>query len=185
MTKKQFDRLKPATRRIKITEDVLHTLTRKNRFKVTPGAYCEFNIELIAPSDTQLQKILPKYEKHCKACAIGGLFLSHVRLFNNITLGELDNTYADALEDYPNGVGMKADDNAMLEAMGDYFPAEMLHTIEAAFEGRLIYYGVKWVRRIPNHENRLKAICKNIIANKGNFDITDLPAKAVTRKKTA
>jgi hypothetical protein len=205
MTKKQFDRLKPATRRIKIAQDVLYTLTRKkNRFKVTSGSYCNFNTYLTATSDTQLQKILPKYEKYCEACAIGALFLSHVRLFNNVTLGQADDTYGFTLEHYPKGgERLRAADVTILAVMEDYFPAEMLRTIEAAFEGRVMVYdgdmgndedidlptlSQKWPRLISNAEKRLISICKNIIAHKGDFDITDLPArakKAVVRKKAA
>lgn len=180
MTKKYFDRLKPATRRMKIAKDVLATLAlpKRKRFKPTSGDYCDFNSPpQVIRQRKQLQALLPQVEKDCTACAMGALFLSHVRLVNNFSLAYGQNSVS------PRTISA---------TLADYFPEEQLRTIEAAFEDHIIgnvgnkfnkvaSYCLKWKALIPNDEPRLKAIMRNIVKHKGDFDITDLPKPSKKR----
>lgn len=199
ISKKQWDRLKPATRRIKMAEDVLATLRRKNnRFKVKTDEYCKFVIPAQAhepapfeDKSVQVSALLPKIERHCEACAMGALLLAHVRLVNHVTIADLDywstNNNLDATE-------------SLVDTLSESLSEKELRTIEAAFEGNvkmnnvdewtsitadnISRIGRKWKSRIRSAEPRLEAIMRNIIKHKGDFDITDLPKftkKAVTR----
>lgn len=171
MTKKQFDRLKPATRRVKIAEDVLLTLSRPKtqRFQPTEGDYCNFgNLNGISMDSKIRDALVPKIEKHCLACAMGALFLSHVRLVNHITFKQ---------------TGFYPGSSVITHLLAEYFSYQELRTIEAAFEGSVIgdahvdayEYAREWTKLIADPTKRLRAICRNIVAHKGNFDITDLP----------
>lgn len=185
MTKAYFDRLKPATRRIKIAQDVLKTLAlpKSKRFKPTKGEYCKFEPEglVFTSGRAQLQTLLPKVERHCEACAMGALFLSHVRLVNNVTLARATEGVFDV-----NSADIERP--VITDILREYFDPTMLALIEAAFEGRIVetdignnnYHGVTnaaqiWLDALPDNTARLKSICRNIIKHGGDFDIFDVP----------
>ena len=198
MTKKQFEKLKPATRRIKMAQDVILRLSTRNRPVVERGTYCEVSpwipdrvLAILAPADRwgnrdagglQFQSVLPKVQKYCHVCAMGALLLSHVAIANAFTVDD-----ADGVAGY-----------VIIETLDGYFTDEQLRSIEAAFEGELVINvfsdaepiienAAIWFDRIPDATKRLRAICRNIIAHKGDFDITDVPApaKKATKKKKA
>jgi len=191
MTKAQFDKLKPATRRMKMAEDIIKTLAlaKTKRFQPMRGAYCLFNIEeadeggFTGKGNTQLRDLLPKFEKHCEACAMGALLLSHVRLVNHLTVKEADNRF--------DGNYINIQDEKIIKVLGGSFSGNDLRVIEAAFEGRNTGYHHlpdeaeenchRWLVLIPDATKRLRAIMKNIIKHGGEFDITDLPKKQVSR----
>lgn len=132
---------------------------------------------------------------------MGALFLSHVRLFDNLTIDE-----ASAVDG-----GDDIGDRVIMNTLEDYFDEDELRMIEAAFEGKVLiqtaamdridrdaeyneeeyrdtnWWAVRWVEKYPNPTKRLRAILKNLIANKGRFNITDLklvkPAKPAKRKE--
>ncbi len=193
MTKKQFDRLKPATRRMKIAQDVLDTLKLKERkrFRVVKGTYCSINTGKAnffkGKKRTQVQSLLPEIGKNCEACGMGALFLSHIRLFDRVTVGELGVIDCDDM----NKSVLQADGDDIVSALSGSFSGTELRIIEAAFEGNTgnftyqmrqnvnhgdyVSLSDQWLTRKTDDTKRLRAICRNIIAHNGDFDITDLP----------
>ncbi len=170
LTAKRFARLSPATQRVKIAEDVLAVIAvKKNRYTVGKGYYCHTintpDLSTISESD-QLRKVLPKLQKNCEVCAMGALFLSHVRINNEITVGEAN---SHILSDGSFGIG----DWTMEDKMAEYFSPDQLREVETAFEGFSIS-GQPWLHKYPENIARLRAICRNIIRNKGDFDITQV-----------
>lgn len=86
--------------------------------------------------------------ENCEVSAIGACFLSHVRLYNDTTVGEI----------------LKIDDQEMVDKMKNAFTDKTLQEIEDAFEDGT---GLKDVYKHDNE--RLKVIMKNVIKNKGVF----------------
>lgn len=79
----------------------------------------------------------------CYVCALGGMFLSMIRLSGSDIEGI-------------NGVGIHS-------SLGAYFQDDDLDNIEEAFEER-------WMAPYPDVAERLTAIMKNVIDNDGEFD---------------
>lgn len=162
MTKKQFDRLTPARRRMAVAQDVLDTLAlpKRKRFKPTRGVYCLFDVskKVFKDGDQQLRDLLPRIERHCEACAMGALLISYVRIANHVTVDETVRIPDSGLEKTWPAV----DDDEIIRALEDFFPLSMLREIELAFE-----QSEKWNKERPT--KRLRAICENIVENKGKF----------------
>jgi ribosomal protein S27AE len=116
-------------------------------------------------NDIDAQKYIVKLEKNCPACALGNMMLSHVRLFDQVTLDQL--------------TGDREDITDVLE---DYFDSDQLYLIEIAFESDATFYnrgnedrekaGI-YARKYENPKHRLRAIMVNIIKNKGTFSPED------------
>src|SRR5690348_9348597 len=95
--------------RVLIAKDVLARLRYRN---VQTGYYLydknnvKHDIVMKASldeNDIDAQKYIVKLEKNCPACALGNMMLSHVRLFDQVTLDQLTGDredITDVLEDY-------------------------------------------------------------------------------------
>lgn len=109
----------------------------------------------------------------CSVCAKGAIFCSYIGRVNKMSLGELD--------DIMNGATGTMHDN-FHEKLSEIFEEEQIDLIEIAFEGYSIlelaayddseraeefYEQHRGDEFSPNE--RLKAICENIIANNGTF----------------
>jgi len=167
ITATQFSKLTPATQRMKIAQDVLAqtSLPKKSRYNVERGYYCHVlstdKAEL--KYNTELSKVLPAIQPDCHVCAMGALFLSHVRINNSFKLRD----------SVHNINSMRLSSTKIIDTMDAYFPEEQLRSIEDAFESCALD-PCPWGRKFPDATKRLRAICHNIIRNKGDFDITQI-----------
>jgi hypothetical protein len=108
----------------------------------------------------------------CGVCAKGALFLSSIRKFNHFSLAE----------------SCEINDRAD-ESVKELFGKHNADLIEAVFEddftiakvnfkdSEVDYYSdflELWVEKYPNPDNRLEAILKNLIKNRGIFVIEQI-----------
>lgn len=180
MSKRQFDKLSPAKKRIAVARDVLD---RIELGQLTPnaGLFCK----MLAGERTNL-KIHQQLESttfKCEVCAKGGLFLSYIGIVNNypITIGRLSQEGGEHIYSEP------------MEVLSEIFSKKQLAYIETAFEEHYYYWNVdltagemsmcenfcndlqrQYVNNKINHiqfsEKKIKRILKNIIANNGTFN---------------
>jgi hypothetical protein len=173
----EFNSLDEMGKRVLIAKDVIKQI-KAERY-IPNSTYCsiECNEDLI---DESLQKHLPNIE--CNVCAVGSLFVSHIKYNNKFTVYQADEISTEILED-------------ILE---EYFDIKTLILIEQAFEGFGYYNSnkgfcfdnglkgdkllsnfnitVEEVDKAVSFNNNYKdrnecliAIMKNIIKNKGEF----------------
>lgn len=173
MAKNQLDKLvdlksmsKEDARR-EIARDVLAAM-KAEKIQVESGNYCEmkFDTDGQAQDSVSFRDVMPKL-KQCHVCAIGALFVANVARTNRFDISV-----------YGNGDAWVGDMD-MLRKLRPYFSAVELRTIEAAFEGGAVDLDRqigrdtlnacrRFYNRHPDAEQRLQAICRNIIRN-GEF----------------
>lgn len=164
MTAKRFGSLTPAGKRVAIAKDVLATLAlpAAKRYKLERGTYCDGTpstkaAQTAVDTATEFSQILPKIERDCRVCAIGAMFISHVRINNAVRMDSVTWRVCDT-----SRASISASDGFMIETMQHYFPVLQLRLIEQAFEGG-------WQEQYPRPKALLVAVCNNIIRNKGDF----------------
>lgn len=173
---KNFQNLSDAKKRVAIAKDALEQVLAKN-YKVKTGQYVTFlgsgspiekSEELDVPPACNLQDV------KCQVCARGALFVSALRKDASIEPETLPS------EDY-------LDNDAITETENNYFSREQIDLIESAFETNtfcdeapeeLVMAAVLYGKSLGNKDERLVAILKNIIRNKGEFVIPDKFVKA-------
>ena len=178
----QKKKLTKEQKRVLIAKDALAQLMLgKIKVKQNTGfvVFAERAIEkikraVLKDSSIELKKLLPKVVDDCTVCAVGALFLSHVRNFNNFRAKRATTTngIVDSVcpREYHNGYGhVKDGTNKVLK----YFDIDNLILIEKAFEGWWSDYDYvnthQYIIDYPNSRTRLKVILKNIIRNNGTF----------------
>jgi len=155
-------------KRVQIAQDVLKRLQFLN---VQRGQYIDIQKPLYKEITEDLQKHLTcgaKLEKKCDVCAKGAMFLSYVRFYDKYTLEDVAWYYEDGENYAANGADITF-------AMTDIFDREQLDLIEQYFESSK---SVCWnnpchqhfyADKYPDAKDRLRAIMKNIVRNKGIF----------------
>jgi hypothetical protein len=161
--------------RIAVIRDILDRLDTRN---ISVNHYldsAEKIIDNVSVNDNA-QNHIEKLESVCNVCALGNILLSHIRLYNKVSIIDLG-VYES--ESGISGKKIVANRDQVLKPLLDYFSTVQLHMIEVAFEcvkyswneigydkaDRCIYFG----KQYDNAKDRLKAICNNIIANDGIF----------------
>ncbi len=163
MSKAKFDKLSPAKQRMTIAQDVLDRIEMK-QIVANGGLTCEID----SPTEKPIKEQLKNIDFKCEACAKGALFLSFIGIVNHY-----DDTNPKKF------AGINSDEMTLLSKI---FLQEQLVMIEIAFEGcefnynRNVYLTAKVINKckaykykFSNDHDRLIAICKNIIKNKGTF----------------
>lgn len=154
--------------RVAIAKDVLARLDQmfiqtgryiavvNNRFRVSPGQ--------------ELQPIVDQLEANCRVCALGGMLLSFIRLFDKIKSDDIESNLFNC-----------ATPTEVYEPLSEVFEDEQLVLIEAAFEKRdglpsmynytegFLRPAVKFGYQYDDPKDRLKAIMENIVENDGEF----------------
>lgn len=152
--------------RVAIAKDVIASL---NKIIPTNGIYfgIDYRFDRTQLTKKKNSKVLAeKLKKNCEVCALGACFISAVKLTN-----EWDFSGLRFSGGYPK---------LTLEAkLLDYFTQEQLELIECAFErcssfGHNLEYekaanAASFKENIEDPTERLEAIMKNIISNKGSF----------------
>lgn len=168
---KKFWAMTKPQQRVAVAKDVIKQLN--NGFlDAREGVYFrpEFNEIIEIP---QLDKAITQIKKqggHCTVCGIGGCFVSLVRLGDKVETEEIFGVFIE-----PRDSG---DDYKMKQLLRKVFTPDQLSMIECAFE-RYTGHGdapyqdrikaAQFGRQYSDSKNRLIAIMKNIIKNKGEF----------------
>jgi hypothetical protein len=156
----RFDNASPAEKRVIIAQHALEWM-RLGAIVPTPGLY-------IRPTGTRLNELAKDYPSKlardvvlgpCEACIKGALLLVKAELFGEISIGQLDWYIGyDFLE----------------EDFGKH-----LQRMESAFEQHpRSDMPVPWYDTYPDPAKRYEAILKNVIRNKGTFQINEIVLRA-------
>lgn len=160
-TNKIFKSLSKAEKRMFIAKDVIDSIKAK-KLIATPGTYVVVNKNY---STLINQDVLCASDTICNVCGIGALFVSKVKIDNNFN-SEIEG------------------DEEIRDVLSTYFSRPQLALIEAAFEGWEVDYldddsdklkleekCIKFHNKYKDDGDRMIAIMKNIISNKGLFKI--------------
>lgn len=150
-----FNKLSPRAKRVRIAKDVLAQL-RVKRLSATRGIYMMG--DAAAPPDgyewpTELSEVLKSRKAPCVACALGSMFVAAVERADACPASGILNT---------NNRELYASGDDCYDYLEKFFPHSTLSDIESAFE-----YSTGPAR------DRLEAIMKNIVRNKGEFIVDD------------
>jgi hypothetical protein len=156
------------TKCVAIAKDVLERLDYLNVYK---GHYLALNQDVLLPEEGNAQDLLPQLEQNCQVCALGACFLSHIRLYDEVDIGEV-NWYGGSLSHR----------RTIISKLKKYFGESQLDMIETAFEGYVprekeinfeTLMGIhRFWRKFDNYTERLRAIMENIVSNNGEFNPT-------------
>lgn len=165
---KEFQKASKSKQRVMIAEDVILQL-KLNKFSGKSGTYLTTNKNVLQDNES-LQDILLVPDVKCEVCAIGGAFASCIRIKNEFIL-DGNFTISSYLQE-----GQSMGDNPMRNVLEEYFSDNQLELIEDVFENR--YNGENnsdkisnFYNKYPDDTDRLKAIMKNIVKNKGTFKL--------------
>lgn len=181
---KEFKAASPAEQRVLIAKDVIAQL-KIGSFKPISGTFFKsrqmymmgdnyFNYHVEEDNFSVQELVLSKKVNDCQCCALGSIALSCTLFKNKVKVSEID------YELDPSYVieGEWQSGNSKLQ-LDEIFSSEQLKLIEVAFERGKGYYSSyslidgeaarRFGRAYSNHADRLIAIMKNIIKNKGEF----------------
>ncbi len=154
MATKTKKRLTKAQRRVAIAKDVLKWLPETS----CDTGYLDYQSTVLSLSDEDnaSDRVL-EMTKKCSVCALGATMLAYVRVFDRITVGEM----REHLGEYRNG------------PLSVIFGEKQLRLIECyymnwAYSEHKIY-PQSFCDLHPDRKDRLRAIMRNIIKNKGTF----------------
>lgn len=167
-----FKRLSASAKRVAIAKDVLAQIAAR-KYKARCGIYVDGLQMANVPEDAQLQEIVAGQQESCEVCGIGSVFMSAVRLGDNLTVGD---AVCDA------GFDNSVDEGVMSRKVREYFAPAQLALIETAFEKMQVGVSEGWHedgdaterarkfgQRYRSDTARLKAIMTNIVENEGVF----------------
>lgn len=191
-TKTQRKKRTKRERAVAIAKDVLRQLKILN---VAKGTYLRNTaVELPEGFDygDSAKKHIQKIARECRVCALGACMISHVKLFNEFTLGDFAIHMANTLETPENKNNgyftVELNDGIMRERLAKHFSVRDLGIIESIFEmsdhfanraknGKPIASRVTalaaeiYGSTFDDSTERLREIMKNVIRNKGKIVI--------------
>lgn len=164
---------------VQIAQDCLSKL-EQNRLNVKREKYVYFNTWWGIPDKGSLQQYIDCAEEQCQVCGLGSLFLSYIRLFNNVAIEDIlyeSNPYNNNRNRSISRIG-----NILSEDLQKYFSVTELRNIEIAFEGKTYFNMNGYFSGCEDTDDYilsqykdlapkqiLEHICKNIIDNDGEF----------------
>lgn len=155
-----------AEMRVAIMKDVLKSLPKRD---VVRGSYMRSDYKPTKHFDKALKgqkELAGMMEKECSMCALGNIFVSRVRVTNEITLNDVMCEDSDIMGE-KNGMARLAYTGQASRSLRKYFTFNQLELIEAAFEGFMGCADYHLNFKTP--KDTLRAIAKNIIRNNGTF----------------
>lgn len=182
---KWFNSLSKKEKRIEIIKDLKESI-KSNRF-ITAHSYLEMTAEdTIFTENANLQEIFTdkKVEVHCHGCAIAGLLHSRVILGNEVLVNDIE---------YPQD-NYDIEGKDIRDFLKSIFTMKQMYLIEAAYEREhdildiaeegeefldLMIDSADFGAFYNNDDDRLIAICDNILQNDGKFD----PKKGLKKLK--
>lgn len=179
-------------KRISILKDALKQLEVR---KLTSGTYCFFDAGAKTKKSLygDLKPRIKDFEKNCRVCALGNLFVSKVKLYNEYSLTRNNNCIHQSYGSYYY-ISLYGDD--IRKNLNPYFAREQLDLIESAFERTQMInckaiYGTGEYNHINNYLNEavifgesytdeneydaasaptiMRAIIENMLRNNGIF----------------
>lgn len=204
---KTFKEMTKSEKRVAIARDVLLQL-RTNKYVPKLGVWVSSEEDLIRPGDEnkQLQEVLKG--KVCQVCAVGSVFVSAVRLFNRLKCKDAVERFRLNSNGTIYGVVNEVGFDEAEVYLDRFFSDHQIVLMEIAFEkgnGRYCfsassfeyalrsggydetylraryhrYCALKFGLQYKSNTDRMKAIMKNIIRNKGEFrpPLAKLPKK--------
>jgi hypothetical protein len=168
-----FAKMSKSGKRVQIAKDVIARINYK-RIVANTGSLIEDDTVLDLKERKGTLKETINSTKECQVCVKGGLFISYVGRANEFDKALLD--------DNEINVGSHDHESNEMVKLQEIFSSLQLAKIEAAFEGRVIVKGntvsdsdQNKLRGFANayydDNERMIAICENIISNKGKFKI--------------
>ncbi len=166
-----FEKMTKAEKRVVIAKDCLlrieleQIVPERNKFCRLAGEY-EYSSKSIQETLNTTNKLV------CSACAKGSLFMSYIGRVNKTNFTDIDNDNSKRDSDH--------------KKLQEIFTLKQLSLIEYVFEGSQYIYSDNKDKNIIhdsskmvafrskyeyNDELTLKAICENIIKNKGTFKL--------------
>lgn len=175
-----------AEKRVAVAKDVLAQIKAKT-LKAKSGVYVSAKLTFVPKEGEDVQALLKEGKvKNCQACALGSAFLSYVRLYDGVKVERYsqfgpETDYA-VFKDGKYGLTNKIIGDRPDDSLGPLFGRPQMELIEQAFEARnpdwyadgdapeaqLIAAEV-FGKRYAKNEDRLVAIMRNIVRNKGTF----------------
>ncbi len=146
---KIFDKMSKANKKIAIAHDVLYSI-KKGIINPAGGVYLHLYKNNFGQQDSQ--KLLCDTNTRCNCCGIGAVFVSKVRLGNN----------------YNNIITSSVGSWEMYDNLNNIFNKKELDKLESHFEGWEDKES-KIFKNCEDKSDRMTAIMKNIIKNKGTF----------------
>ena len=151
----------PNAKAVAIAKDVLERLELERLNIFNSMAYIVPRTSGIKITGS-LQEHIDLVETFCNVCALGGLFLSYIRLYNGV---------------YVENKNLYWDKGQILKELRNVFSEDTLNKIECFFEGfdfEAPYAKAreKYLFQFTHEEgsvNLMKKICENIIENQGEF----------------
>jgi len=147
--------------RVAVAKDALKQIELE-KFIPTCGNYIDDNFENFLGSrdkDEQVQKALKQFQRKnsCSMCARGAILLSTIRKFNDVKNKQFEKNWESKSR--------------------SLFGNEQLRKMERVFEDWISGFSdfetdkreYEFVKTYPDSTDRLKAILKNVIKNKGTF----------------
>ena len=172
---RRFRKLTKNRQRIKIIKDVIAYL-ETGKFKATQGLYLRLKgYRNAVADDDQVHELVEKSK--CEVCGIGGIFVAAVMLKNELKVSDLDsNPYSHNATAAKHIKVEGVDDGGMREYLATWFDGDQLSLIESAFEQDDGYAGgsigtdaAEFGKTYKTPRARFLAICKNMLANGGQF----------------
>lgn len=182
-TNAEFKKATKAQKRVLIAQDVLAQIKAKRYVAesgiwVQPNWSCKINASQIQVTDSVQKLFAEKAIDTCNVCALGGMFMSCTNLNNNTTVEQLEDDQAGLGEAIERG-------EKLSNGLNQIFSKKQLEFIEIYFENGGGWFGdygftgrsigedqnhvEAFYEKYPNHDDRLKEIMKNIVANNGTF----------------
>lgn len=161
---KTLKKMTAAQKRVAIAKDVIAGLNDESLIAET-GVYLHLIpktglVGALSSPRKRFDVILCKNVKACEVCGLGAIFVSAVKRFDEITvagIGRVDQNYV-----FPPGKEGDKLDVWAGEYLSKFFLVDQILLIESYFE-------TKWQKTIVNSTDRMIAIMKNIIKNRGTF----------------
>jgi hypothetical protein len=136
-----------------IAKDVLAQLkSKKIKFKIDTG-YVHGTVELArspVSMDKPLQEQIDAIQPECEVCALGGCFLSYIRLYNHVPTEDLlDEQWSgwdhEKHQSKPTThLSVFADEDLLLDKLENIFSKLQMALIELCFESPPIYHLRQW-----------------------------------------
>lgn len=181
-------RVSNTQRRIAIAKDVLKQIRLKT-IRPKAGHYIKAKLTFAPKGDEDIQALLQDGKiKKCEACALGSAFLSYARLYDNVKLGGYESALGaryeyDAASRW--GATPALSGQRPTAVLSPVFGLRQMEVIEYAFESRSsalswplsdgdapqvdLARAVAFGKKYRTDTQRLVAIMKNIVRNKGTF----------------
>ncbi len=152
---------------VALAQDVLKHLKAT---ELHNGVYCAGRLGELCEPDADASTAVKAITKHCQMCLLGALFLSKIRLFDEVPM-----------RDIAFGGTIDVDYSNITQHLNAYFTKEEIDLMEACFEQWCGHDGVQeHYGRIQDKRARVCKVMKRVIELKGRFTLPKVPKLKTT-----